>query len=155
MTSGNKINNASSAIFKKEALKNISLDYMSYTAAGDRLFWIEIAQKGNVTIVNQPLNYFRQHNQKVSPRKLLNGTTFIEDFQIYTYLKQSNYINCFYDFFIKNHYIFKILQTTFDNDKTQKKVMELWTNTTSIKKILYPKYQLIEYLYKIINKRNI
>lgn len=105
MVEGNVICNASSAIFRKDILNFMPSDYMEYKAAGDRLFWINLAKHGNVSNIFMPLNFFRQHKVKVSPSKMKDGTTFYEDFKIYSNLKKDGYINSFRTFFIKNHYI--------------------------------------------------
>lgn len=149
MTCGNKIWNASSAIFKKSILNMISCDYMNYKAAGDRLFWIEIARHGNVIMVNKPLNYFRQHEQKVSPKKLQDGTLFIEEHKIHQYLKQNGYINFLTDFFITNYYINSIYRNrnNFINDELFQKLLTLWDKPILVNSFLS---RMINHIYIII-----
>ena len=105
MADANIINNASSALFRSDIIPLISPEYMKYKAAGDRLFWINLAKHGNVCMLKSPLNYFRQHQIKVSPSKLINGTTFYEDYNIVKSLFSESYISKHRIFFIKNHYI--------------------------------------------------
>lgn len=105
MADANIINNASSALFRSDIIPLISSEYMKYKAAGDRLFWINLAKHGNVCMLKSPLNYFRQHPIKVSPSKLIDGTTFYEDYNIVKNLFSENYISKYRIFFIKNHYI--------------------------------------------------
>ena len=64
MTMGNAILNASSAIFSKEALSKCKLDYTTFKAGGDRLFWIYLAEQGQVIHLKDAHNYFRQHSKK-------------------------------------------------------------------------------------------
>ena len=68
MLLGNGVTNASSAVFLKDAALKIDKEYAKYKGAGDRLFWIKIAEQGNVAVINEGLNYFRQHG---------DNTTFI------------------------------------------------------------------------------
>lgn len=93
LTFGTTVCNASMAIFKKSAALTIPQDYLSYKAVGDRLFWIHISEKGNVVCYNKPLNCFRQHANKVSPRSLVDGTTAFEDARINDYILQTRHIS--------------------------------------------------------------
>ena len=86
MTMGNHCKNASACLFKKNAYMKIDKVFTSYKAGGDMLFWIEIAELGNVSIINQRLNYFRQHQQKVTPSSLLQGINSKEYKRTYTYI---------------------------------------------------------------------
>lgn len=129
MLTGNRICNASSAIFKKQTLKSVDNSYMGYKAGGDRLFWIEIAQYGNVIFINEPLNYFRQHEQKVSPKRVLDGTVFKEAYRTYKYLKHNGYINWLQDYFIRNQYLYRIIHTKFENNQIKNNLLLLWNNS--------------------------
>lgn len=145
MISENAIHNASSAIFKKDCLSSIPSDYTRFKAAGDRLFWIEIAKQGKVTLVNSPLNYFRQHKIKVSPAKLIDGTTFKEDYSIYNLLKSQGYINSFHGFFVKNHYLNKVYMLKDMPDIIRLEMVRLWNNNIILPKIIVA---CIDYIYK-------
>lgn len=150
MVCGNKIWNASSAIFKKSILDMVSCDYMNYKAAGDRLFWIEIAKHGDVIMVNRPLNYFRQHEQKVSPKKIQDGTLFIEEYKIYQYLKKEGYINCISDYFIKNYYVNSIYRNRkfFLSNELFHKLLVLWNKPRYVNYFIS---RIINHIYQIIN----
>ena len=82
------IPNASAVTFRKDVAMYLPKDYMQYKAAGDRLFWIYMLEHGNICQVNKPLNYFRQHDNKVSPRKELDGTQARENYKINQYLRR-------------------------------------------------------------------
>ena len=58
MINGNSIANASSALFRRSVALSIDKQYTNYKGAGDRLFWIEIAEQGNVGVDYHSLNYF-------------------------------------------------------------------------------------------------
>lgn len=90
----NNIYNASAVIFKKNVLKNIDSSlYIKFKASGDRLFWILVCLQGNVCYIPEKLNYFRQHNNKVSPKALLSGIASKEDFQIYNFINNKINLN--------------------------------------------------------------
>lgn len=86
MLFGNHILNASSAIFKKDAALKIPNAFTTFRGAGDYLFWIEIARQGKIYKDSKVLDYFRQHNQKVTPGCVADGTQFTEIHRIYRYL---------------------------------------------------------------------
>lgn len=92
MHSGTGIVNASSAIFTKEAFMNISRDYASLKGAGDRLFWILLAEKGDVAFVEKPYNYFRAHPNNTTKKFNTNGVNQKEDKLIFDYISKKGYI---------------------------------------------------------------
>lgn len=127
MRTGTVICNASSAIFKKSTALSIDPQYMNYVAAGDRLFWIELSEKGHVVWIDSPKNYMRQHESKLSPRKLRDGTTFYEDYRIYRYLRAKGYIAFYNSVSIREVYLKKIENTKFDSINIKNKVYSLWS----------------------------
>ena len=126
MVTENRICNASSAIFRKDALIDIPKDYMSYKAAGDKLFWIEIARKGRVAIIGAPLNYFRQHAVKVSPKKQYDGTVYREEYDICYYLREIQCVKVFLYPFVKNHYINQIYRCELESENLRTELLQLW-----------------------------
>lgn len=87
------IPNASAVTFKKNIALGLPDDYISYKAAGDRLFWIYMLERGNICKIDSPLNFFRKHDNKVSPRKEADGTQSRENFKINQYIRKQGYIN--------------------------------------------------------------
>ena len=127
MMHGNGIYNASSAIFKREYALQIDSQYMNYVAAGDRLFWIELAEMGNVVFLSSPKNYFRQHQNKVSPQKQRNGTTSREDYKIVRYLEKKGYIFFSEHFIVRDKYLTDIKSSEFDSEYIKRSLVRLWT----------------------------
>lgn len=118
--------NASSAIFNKNLALIISKQYESYKACGDRLFWIEMAELGNVIHINEILNYFRQHQNKVSPKRFRDGTSLTEEREIYKYQCAKRYLIGLRRIFILNLYKNKIDKGTFDSSMVKDKLNSLW-----------------------------
>ena len=92
MAAGNAIVNASSAVFRKSIALCIDKQYTKYKGAGDRLFWIKIAEKGNVCIDYHSLNFFRIHSDNTTKRYYYEGTNQRDDFLILQYIRRKNYI---------------------------------------------------------------
>lgn len=72
------IYNASMVLFRKECYDKVDRGYRNFKYCGDWYFWNEICRQGNVVSINQKLNYFRQHENKVSPKAEKEGLYFVE-----------------------------------------------------------------------------
>ncbi len=77
MLTCNVVYNASMAVFSRSAVPDMG-DVAQYRYCGDWLFWSLVALQGNVVRIRESLNYFRQHDVKVSPRAEREGLQFIE-----------------------------------------------------------------------------
>lgn len=126
MRAGNGIINASSAVFRKKTLTKIRKDYQTYSGAGDRLFWIYLAEQGDVCYLEKGLNYFRTHLANTTSKKNLDGTNQREDKKILDYIYTKGYISakeyseCSWEY-VRVH-IFEML-----TDKTLKKQLyKVW-----------------------------
>ena len=73
-------------LFRKECYTKVNGGYKEFRYCGDWLFWIEICRQGNVIRINRKLNYFRQHDNKVSPKAEKEGAYFIEGGRILEYM---------------------------------------------------------------------
>ena len=86
----NYIYNASGALFKKDALKDVDLS--SCTAmhcCGDWLFWAKLAAHGQVIEIYKKLNYFRSHEVSASTQGRRTGTALKEDFRVVKDLEET------------------------------------------------------------------
>lgn len=84
--------NASCVVFSKEKALTLNKKFVKFKAAGDYLFWIMMAEKGNVIKIDLPLDYFRHHKTNVTPKSYENGTTFIELYSIFRYLVRHKHL---------------------------------------------------------------
>lgn len=64
----NRLYNASMIVFRRDVLPKISERFKESPIAGDWLFWFEVCRQGTVVRIPEPLNYSRQHTNKVSSR---------------------------------------------------------------------------------------
>jgi len=118
--------NASSALFDKKTALSLDRQYQDYKACGDRLFWMEMAEKGNIVHVNSFLNYFRQHQNKVSPKRFRDGTSLHEEYQINQYQRKNHYLSGWRRIFILSLYYDKINEGEFLNQEVKDELMHLW-----------------------------
>lgn len=82
MAYGNRIVNASSAIFKKKACSNLPSEILDFKFCGDWLFWNHLLLYGKIYYTPKRLNYFRVHIGNVSNNANKNGLAFIEGLRI-------------------------------------------------------------------------
>lgn len=70
--------NSSMAVWKKECFANVNKEFIQYRHCGDWMFWFEICRQGRVAVVPERLNFFRQHQQKVTIDSIKTGDNYRE-----------------------------------------------------------------------------
>ena len=84
---GNLIYNASSAVFRKDLLKNVDFGAVrTFRYTGDWLFWVQLISNSKVARLGKRLNYFRRHTGNVSFRSDSEGLLFTEGIRIVNYI---------------------------------------------------------------------
>lgn len=140
MLCGKSIANASSAIFSKKALNLIKHKYKSYKASGDRMFWLEMAEVGNIAYCNKKLNYYRTHASNSTKKTLHNGINQKEDKTIIDYILKKGYITkSQYRKYVKRYVTINIFELI--NDPSLKKELyKVWNFNIIEQYILRLKY---------------
>lgn len=87
------ISNASQAIFKKQVYNKIDKIFTTYKFSGDWLFWILLAQHGDVYVSGKCLNYFRKHPKDVTSPSLKNGVGYNEYITTVSILERASIIS--------------------------------------------------------------
>lgn len=132
---GNVIANASGVIFSKEAALKVDHGYERYRGSGDWLFWIEMAELGNVGFDSRAMNYFRQHGNNTTKIMYSNGTDMIEDHKIWLYLKDHQLISDHIAWRIQKQRILWHMGFNFDTEATRRKVQKVWGYNNPIVKL--------------------
>ena len=134
---GNAIWNASSAIFKRMNALSVDPQYTSYLSAGDQMFWIELSERGKVVYLHEPKNYFRQHQNKVTPAKQRSGVTSQEQYKIICYLERKKYLSFVESLYVRQSYMMDIEKMELDTEEIRKKLLKLWKkfNFFSIRRV--------------------
>ena len=126
MSRGCPMLNASACIFKKETAKGIDNLYMDFKGAGDRLFWTLMCECGDVAVVNEYLNYMRQHPNNSTKRNFQTGINQKEDKIILDYIYNKHYISKKeYDEIRKRYWKPYIYQYVTDK-QLKKELYKLW-----------------------------
>lgn len=131
------IYNASSAIFKKSLVNSISKDYMTYKSCGDKFFWTELAALGKIIYFYENLNYFRQHNSKVTPESLTSGRMFEEELKIFHINVKKRYISPMNKIFIVGFYLVWIDTVLFDSEQIKYELTQKWKHQTLFPSLSY------------------
>lgn len=91
----NYIVNASSAVFSRAVLASLDRSYTEFRGCGDWIFWTEIARHGCVAYINEPLNYFRQHDSNTTANQTRTGKGALEVAAVVHYFYRKHYIGLF------------------------------------------------------------
>lgn len=110
--------------------------YTNIKGAGDRMFWIEIAERGNVAIINKPINYCRRHNTNVTNNNWSKGIIQREEKQIMDYLTNRKLItNCQFQLLSASYIYNHILLQSLNSKELKKQLLQLW-DYNLLKKII-------------------
>lgn len=88
----NEVQNASCAIFSKQAALEIDKQYMDFKGAGDWLFWIRLCERGSVSFASADCNYYRLHSN-TTRQVVKSGLEFQEMKTIYEWLLKHQYLD--------------------------------------------------------------
>jgi len=94
MLFGNTIFNASMAIFQRSAAQQVDFTLIqTFKFCGDWLFWIQLAQQGQVGSSGKVLNYFRKHNADVSGKIYAQGQFHQELYRLVQILQKQQLVD--------------------------------------------------------------
>lgn len=147
----NTIVNASGVIFRKEDALAVKPSYMEFKATGDWMFWIEMAERGNVSYVKNELNYFRRLDSCVTWKNSRNGNADKENLKIVNYLIEKKLISHLKVFLIRIKKNFMIFRKDYEVETAKSELFKLW-DRYMIYRLLLPFYILYRIYKKIINK---
>lgn len=111
--------NASMIVFRKELVAKTRMDFAAMRYCGDWLFWVKMAELGNVAVLHERLNYFRRHSKSVTFNSDGQEKQLGEKMMIYTYLWSHHHFG-FYRDFLSRGYLYKEI-TRIKMDKRKKK----------------------------------
>ena len=122
----NLVTNASSVLFRRESALSVSQQYVNYRGAGDWLFWIELAQIGDVAFCDEALNFFREHSANTTRNCYESGQNYIEGKLIFDYLKENKLISKQAQIRNRREHVNAILKRKFENEQTRKNLLRTW-----------------------------
>ena len=126
LTFNNSVANASGCIFRKDAALQVDHQYEKYHGSGDWLFWIEMAELGNVVFDKRTLNYFRQHGDNTTATLFNNGTNMLDNYDILNYLIDRNLITRKDVKRVKIRQFYLVKKVAFTKPHMKKEVLKKW-----------------------------
>lgn len=151
----NSIINASAVVFRKKSIPQDSC-YINYKYCGDWLFWCNVMRGGDVLFINQKLNFFRQHSNKVSPLSEKKGLSFIEGIEVYNKILSMYSIGKFYQKASIGSFFYRIIRSNkIESKELKKSIYALWKQKYH-HPYLYVFYYLIYLImFRVLRKRPI
>jgi len=132
------INNASSALFKKNILNLVDWRFTTFKGSGDWVLWIEISRHGNISYINQPLNYFRIHGSNTTTAQLHSGKNEAEAIEVYHFMREKSYIGYFKELRARIAHIYSIKYGKLSKVlaiNTKQELLEGWNENLIVKTI--------------------
>lgn len=93
MSHGCVMQNASSCLFTKKAFQLIDDRYTEFRCSGDYMFWTEIAECGDVAIIDERLNHYRKHDSNTTKSGFAQGINQRESRIVLDYILERKYIS--------------------------------------------------------------
>ena len=138
----NIVINASSALFRKETALKTDPVYTKLRGVGDWLFWIEIAEKGNVYTENEALNHFRDHGTNTTSKMRRLGYNSIDVKVIHDYLVEHGHLNWLNSlrFQKKRVCLNKYVYDYYESEEVRKNVLAAWNPNWIVRTWAYLSY---------------
>lgn len=125
---GNAVVNASAVIFNKKKALSISNEYMNYRGVGDWIFWTEMAEQGNVAIVDEPLNNYRYYGNNTTSKNRKEGNEIKEAKSVFVFLKEKGHLGFLDEIRLRKKYIWQIKYKTKYPQHIKHELLEIWDN---------------------------
>lgn len=90
MMTGNKLVNASSVVFRKSKYSSVKgKGYADMKLCGDYLLWVQLMKNNKIVLIEDYLNYFRQHNTNTTNKYRALGFDFIEGVDVLSFMQKA------------------------------------------------------------------
>jgi len=93
MAGTNIIPNASAVVFRKQVADQIENAYQDFRLSGDWWFWCQLLSVSDLFYIDEELNYFRSHTQKVTVASHKDQTAILESLRVLQLLYQKRLIS--------------------------------------------------------------
>ena len=93
MAGANLIPNASAAVFRRDLALQLDDSYQNFRFSGDWWFWCQLLAVSDLIYVDEELNHFRSHPQKVTVASHRNHTFVIEKLTVIGLLRAKKWIS--------------------------------------------------------------
>lgn len=139
----NIIINASAVVFRKRYVSQTPT-CVHYKLCGDWLFWSSFMKDTDVVYINQKLNFFRQHTNKVTPLAVRKGLDLIEGLDVLNAITRLYHVPLFYYLASIGSFYNRIKKRSFETESLKYLVTSKWEK-------LYPHIMLYKVCYILIS----
>ena len=126
MSYGCVMQNASSCLFSRKAFESIDDRYTDFRCSGDYMFWTEIAECGDVAIVDERLNYYRKHGSNTTKSGFIQGINQRESKIVLDYILERNYISKKEYDIIRRDFLKKFVFELIEDKQIKKEIYDYW-----------------------------
>ena len=126
MSRGCPMLNASACAFSRTAFEKIDDRYTEFRCSGDRMFWTLVAEKGDVAVVSDRLNYFRKHGDNTTAYGFQHGINQRETKLILDYILGKGYIDKTIYNDIRRKYLKKFVFELLTDKKLKQDIYKFW-----------------------------
>ena len=144
----NYIYNASMVVFRKDVFLSIDKSYQHLRYTGDWQCWIEFLERGPICEYRRKLNYFRQHDNKVSMRSNLPNKGLIDQFMVLAYVLEHIRISLLRKLMIRGE-MYEVFLKSFryvDNDPIKDNCFDVLKNKLGAKRCHMTFYKMLKLL---------
>lgn len=117
--------NASMILFRKKSFEKVLMDFSAFRYCGDWLFWIKMAEVGNVVVLHERLNYFRRHQKSVTYISDGGERQMREKFMIYSYLWEQHTFGLYRDMLSRGYLYKEVLRSKMSEEMKKKYLKRL------------------------------
>lgn len=141
----NFIYNASMLVFRKDVFCIIDKSYQDLRYTGDWQCWIEMLMYGGICEYRRKLNYFRQHDNKVSARSNKSGKGLIDQIKVLAYTLRNMKVSPLCRAFVLGEHYNLAVKTMFSNENDRKEALEILYKEIHLRKIDVLLYKIMKF----------
>ena len=135
----NIVLNASAVLFRRDVASVVDRQFERMVGCGDWLFWIEMAEKGNVCYVNDKLNFFRRHAGCVTQNNAKKWDHLKEMGIVYNYLTKHKHMKKRKAFRWRLRLVYMVIRNRFEDKTLKRSLLQTW-DPFFVCRMLFPGY---------------
>ena len=149
MSAGSSVWNASAVLFNSSYARLCIDSILNFRAAGDYLFWCLLAEMGNVGVIDKPMNAFRQHDEKVTPKSSIDGTEDKEVLQVLLHLKERGYLKGVTRYRSMRHYFHRLFGWGYTSEALRSQLLRKYADLASLPVLFY---RIEFFFYRVLRR---
>lgn len=140
--------NASMIVFRRASFDKIQMDFAATRYCGDWLFWIKLAEVGNVIVLHEQLNYFRRHQKSVTFISDRGEKQMDEKLLIFSYLWKHHHFGWYRNNLSRGYVYKEILRARMSESKKKECIAQI--KRLGANRLLYSLERVVKVLNQIL-----